>query len=62
LNSNRNINTSFGICLIQTSESYFNVRMLAVSVSYNFGNAKSKKADIKKKQNSQDSDMEDMEQ
>jgi hypothetical protein len=62
LNSNRDRTTTSGIGFSQTSESYFNGRMLAVSVSYNFGNAKPKKADMKKKQNTQDTDMEDMEQ
>jgi outer membrane receptor protein involved in Fe transport len=62
LNSNRDRSTTSGIGFSQSSESYFNGRMVALSVSYNFGNAKPKKTDMKKKQNTQDTDMEDMEQ
>jgi hypothetical protein len=34
----------------------------AAGVSYNFGNTKPKKTDLKKKDNSSDMDLEDMEQ
>jgi outer membrane receptor protein involved in Fe transport len=62
LNSNKDRSTTSGIGFSQSSESYFNGRMLALSVSYNFGNAKPKRSDMKKKQNAPDTDMEDMEQ
>lgn len=62
LNSNKDKSTTSGTGFSQTSESYFHTRMLNLSVSYNFGNAKAKKADVKKKQDSQDMDMEDVEQ
>ena len=60
LNSNKDRNTTSGIGFNQTSESYFNARMVNLSVTYNFGNSKPKKTDLKKRQDTQDSDMEDM--
>ena len=60
LNSNKDKSTTSGAGFYQTSESYFNARMVNLSVSYNFGNSKPKKTDLKKKQDTQDTDMEDM--
>ena len=60
LNSNKDRSTTSGAGFNQTSESYFNSRMVSLSVSYNFGNSKPKKADLKKRQENQDSEMEDM--
>jgi len=61
LNSNKDRTTTSGAGYSQTSESYFNARMLNLSVSYNFGNSKPKKTDAKKRQSNQDTDMEDTE-
>ena len=58
LNSDRNNQTTSGSGFSQTSSSYFHGRMVGVSVSYNFGNMKPKPADMKKKQSTQDMNME----
>ena len=58
LNSDRNNQTTSGSGFSQTSSSYFHGRMVGVSVSYNFGNMKPKPADLKKKQSTQDMNME----
>ena len=62
LNTNKDRSTTSGVGFMQTSESYFNGRMLNLSLSYNFGNSRPKKADMKKKDNSNDTEMEDVEQ
>ena len=62
LNSNKDRSTTSGIGFTQNSESYFNARMINLSVSYNFGNSKPKRSDTKKRQDTQDSDIEDQEQ
>ena len=61
LNSNRDRSTTSGTGFNQTSENYFNARMVNLSVSYNFGNSKPKRGDLKKKQNNNENEMEDME-
>jgi len=61
LNSNKDRTTTSGAGYSQVSESYFNARMINLSVSYNFGNSKPKRTDAKKRQNTQDTDMEDVE-
>ena len=61
LNSNKDRTTTSGAGYSQASESYFNARMINLSVSYNFGNSKPKRTDVKNKQNNQDTDMEDTE-
>ena len=61
LNSNRDKSTTSGTGFNQTSENYFNARMVNLSVSYNFGNSKPKRGDLKKKQNNNENEMEDME-
>jgi len=61
LNSNKDRTTTSGAGYSQVSESYFNARMINLSVSYNFGNSKPKRTDAKKRQNTQDTDMEDTE-
>jgi iron complex outermembrane receptor protein len=60
LNTNKDKSTTSGIGFNQTSESYFHTRMINLSLSYNFGNSKPKKTDLKKKDNSSDMEMEDM--
>jgi hypothetical protein len=62
LNSNKDKSTTSGVGFSQNTESYFNARMINLSVSYNFGNSKPKKSDIKKRQDTQDTDMEEQEQ
>ena len=42
---------------MQGSKSLINTRMINLSISYNFGNTKPKKTDLKKIQNNQDTDM-----
>ena len=61
LNSNKDKSTTSGTGFNQTSENYFNARMVNLSVSYNFGNSKPKRGDLKKKQNNNENEMEDME-
>ena len=60
LNSNKDKSTTSGIGFSQTSESYFNARMINLAISYNFGNSKPKKSDMKKRDNSTENEMEDM--
>ena len=48
LNSNRHNSTSSGSGFYQTSTSYFHGRMLGLTLTYNFGNMKPKKTDMKK--------------
>jgi len=60
LNSNKDKSTTSGIGFNQTSEFYFNARMVNLSVTYNFGNSKPKRQDSKKRQDNQDTEMEDM--
>jgi outer membrane receptor protein involved in Fe transport len=63
LNSNKNKTTTSGTGFSQTSQSYFNSRVIGLSVSYNFGNTKPKKSDLKKKENQPDTEnMEDTEE
>ncbi|MDP4239340.1 MAG: outer membrane beta-barrel family protein [Bacteroidota bacterium] len=62
LNSNKDRSTTSGTGFSQRSESYFHTRMVNLSISYNFGNSKPRKEDIKKKQEPQEPDMEDVEQ
>jgi len=62
LNSNKDRSTTSGAGFNQTSENYFNARMVNLSVSYNFGNSKPKRGDLKKKQNNNENEMEDIEQ
>jgi iron complex outermembrane receptor protein len=57
LNSDRDNQTTSGAGFSQTTSSYFHGRMFGVSLSYNFGNTKPKPADIKKKEGSQDMNM-----
>jgi hypothetical protein len=54
LNSDRDNQTTSGAGFSQTTSSYFHGRMFGVSLSYNFGNTKPKPADMKKKEGSQD--------
>jgi len=54
LNPNKNKTTASGIEFGKTSEIYFNNRKINLSISYNFGNRKPKKTDLKKKDNSSD--------
>jgi len=61
LNSNKDRTTTSGAGYSQVSESYFNARMINLSVSYNFGNSKPKRTDAKKRQNTQETEMEDVE-
>jgi outer membrane cobalamin receptor len=61
LNSNKDKSTTSGIGFTQNSESYFNARMINLSVTYNFGNSKPKRSDTKKRQDTQDTDMEEQE-
>ena len=58
LNSNKHSSTTSGAGFSQTSETFFHGRMVGVTFSYNFGNMKPKAADMKKKQSSQDMNME----
>jgi len=60
LNSNKDKSTTSGIGFNQSSENYFNARMVNLAVSYNFGNSKPKRSDLKKKNDSTDTEMEDM--
>jgi len=63
LNSNKDKSTTSGTGFSQTSESFFHTRMINLSLSYNFGNSKAKRTDVKKKQKNQDlEDMDDIEQ
>jgi len=63
LNSNKDKSTTSGTGFSQTSESFFHTRMINLSLSYNFGNSKVKRTDVKKKQKNQDlEDMDDIEQ
>ena len=62
LNSNKDRSTTSGAGFSQSSASYFHTRMVNLSVSYNFGNTKPKRTEERKKQNTQDTDMEDIEQ
>lgn len=62
LNSNKDKTTTSGAGFSQSSESFFHTRMVNLSVSYTFGNSKPKRTDMKKRQNNQDVDMEEMEQ
>lgn len=57
LNSDHNYQTTSGVGFTQTTSSYFHGRMLGLTVSYNFGNTKPKPADMKKKDASQDMNM-----
>jgi len=57
LNSDRNNQTTSGAGFSQTTSSYFHGRMFGVTVSYNFGNTKPKPAEMKKKEGSQDMNM-----
>lgn len=57
LNSDRDNQTTSGAGFSQTTSSYFHGRMFGVSLSYNFGNTKPKPADMKKKEGSQDMNM-----
>ena len=57
LNSDHNNQTTSGTGFSQTTSSYFHGRMFGVSLSYNFGNTKPKPADMKKKEGSQDMNM-----
>lgn len=57
LNSDHNNQTTSGAGFSQTTSSYFHGRMFGVSLSYNFGNTKPKPADMKKKEGSQDMNM-----
>ena len=61
LNSNKDKSTTSGTGFNQTSENYFNARMVNLSVSYNFGNSKPKRGDLKKKQNNNENEMDEME-
>ena len=54
LNSDRDNQTTSGAGFSQTTSSYFHGRMFGVSLSYNFGNTKPKPAEMKKKEGSQD--------
>ena len=58
LNSNKHSSTTSGAGFSQTSETFFHGRMFGVTLSYNFGNMKPKPADMKKKQNTGDMNME----
>jgi hypothetical protein len=60
LNSNKDKSTTSGIGFSQSSESYFNARMINLAISYNFGNSKPRKSDMKKRDNSTENEMEDM--
>jgi len=63
LNSNKDKSTTSGTGFSQTSESFFHTRMINLSLSFNFGNSKVKRTDVKKKQKNQDlEDMDDIEQ
>ncbi|MDD4969044.1 MAG: TonB-dependent receptor [Paludibacter sp.] len=62
LNSNKDKTTTSGAGFSQTSASYFHTRMVFLSVSYNFGNTKPKKAEMKKRQNEQELEQDDTEQ
>jgi hypothetical protein len=62
LNSNKDKTITSGTGFSQTAESYFHTRMINLSVSYNFGNSKPKRQDARKRQNNQDTDMDDLEQ
>jgi outer membrane receptor protein involved in Fe transport len=62
LNSNRDRTNTSGIGFSQSSESYFNSRMINLSVTYSFGNSKPKRQDVKKRQDNQEPDMEDLAQ
>ena len=53
-NSNKSNTTTSGTGFSQYSSSYFHGRMFGITASYNFGNMKPKKADMKKKDASQD--------
>jgi outer membrane receptor protein involved in Fe transport len=57
LNSDHNNQTTSGVGFTQTTSSYFHGRMLGLTLSYNFGNTKPKPADMKKKDPSQDMNM-----
>jgi len=62
LNSNKDRSTTSGTGFSQNSESYFHTRMINLSLSYNFGNSKPKKTDVKKRQDTDETNTEDMEQ
>lgn len=62
LNSNKDKSTTSGTGFSQSSESFFHTRMINLAVSYSFGNSKPRKTGMKKRQNTQDVDMEDMAQ
>ena len=57
LNSDRNNQTTSGAGFSQTTSSYFHGRMYGLTLSYNFGNTKPKPADMKKKEGSQDMNL-----
>ncbi len=57
LNSDHDNQTTKGVGFTQTTSSYFHGRMLGLTLSYNFGNTKPKPADMKKKDPSQDMNM-----
>jgi iron complex outermembrane receptor protein len=54
LNSDHDNQTTKGVGFSQTTSSYFHGRMYGLTLSYNFGNTKPKPADMKKKEGSQD--------
>lgn len=56
-NLNKDRTKTWGTGFYQVNESYFHRRMLGLTVSYNFGNMKPKQADMKKKQSSQELNM-----
>jgi len=58
LNSNQHSSTTSGAGFSQTSETFFHGRMYGVTLSYNFGNMKPKVVDMKKKEGTQDMNME----
>jgi len=62
LNSNKDRTNTTGNGFTQSSESFFHTRMINLSVSYSFGNSKPKKQDLKKRQENQEQEPEDMEQ
>jgi outer membrane receptor protein involved in Fe transport len=57
LNSDKDNQTTKGVGFSQTTSSYFHGRMYGLTLSYNFGNTKPKPADMKKKEGSQDMNM-----
>ncbi len=60
LNSNKDKTNTSGIGFTQSSESFFHTRMINLSVTYSFGNSKPKRQDMKKRQDNQEPDLEEM--